>query len=412
MNKQMHKIAAISSILYGFVTAGCQANLAEELLPSDTISAEKPSQVMGAVQDAVVAVGYGLAAESGGQAVQGKVQGKVSSQVSLVDVLCNEHAMPLDAQGDYLDTQDPDYPQRLFYCKLAQNSGSPDSIPGSLQVIKAISCAVEKAGVVFDNQDHQVTVTADTSCFTQQQLNDMGIGQMVATIRASKPAFFNSYYDTGISITTAEFGTYKLAAKVSGTTIEFLTHEDQSAVSANKSGAFAASLDILTGKLRFESRSDRFLCAEPSSCGWSRHERILATIAMSNGQITGVSNIEGIASDIYDVQIENGIGQYAARIATIKGNLNQGLKTRYYHVASPTNNDLGDNSKYVEVVNNRCHTYVSDTADCGANTGIQLAAQGAYVFGLHPSANSTSPADWMAQLVGLQFNSVSFADIE
>ncbi|WP_415063749.1 hypothetical protein [Bdellovibrio sp.] len=412
MNKQINKILSVGVLIYAFALTGCQAakeDSASGAVP-ETITAEKPSLVMGAVQGVIVQVGQGLASQSAVQSGKA-VQGKILAQANLVNQLCNEHAMPIDELGNYLDTQSPDYPQRLFYCKLSVAEASGDSIPGSLHTIRAISCAIEKAGVVFDDQEHQVTVVADSSCFTPSQLANMGVGTMVATVRASKPAFFNSYYDTGISITSQEFGTYRLAAKVSGTTVEFLTEDDQSAVSPNKSGANAASFDLLTGKLRFESRSDRFLCAEQGSCGWSRHDRIVAQVSMTNGEITGVSQVEGIASDIYDSSLYNGT-QFAARIATIKGNLNQGLKTRYYYASTQTGNDLADASKYIEVPNNRCHTNISNVGDCGVNTGIELSAQGAYAFGLHPAAQATSPAAWVNQLVGLKFDSVSFADIQ
>jgi hypothetical protein len=404
--KDLNKICAVTSVLYAFGLAACQSQAPVESSPStEVVTAEKPSTVMGVVQEAVVVVGEGLVA----QAMQG-VQSKVSSQSLISDHLCDRNAMPLNNDGTYMDSQGPDYPVRLFYCKLAKDTSSPEAIPGALRQIKSISCAVEKAGIVFDNQSRQVTVAMDSSCFTQEQMQDMGTpASMVVTVRASKPAFFNSYYDTGISIISSEFGEYRLAAKVVGTTVEFLTSEDQTANSANKTGSFAASLDLVTGELRYESRSDRYLCAEISSCGWSRHDRILATIGMSNGAITGVSNIEGISSDIYDGRN----GNYSARSSTIKGNLVDGLKARYFHVQSTVaDSDLGDSAKYSEVVNDRCYTIGSDQGNCGANTGIGLPASGPFVFGLHPTANATLSLDWAAQIQGLKFNSVSYVDVQ
>jgi hypothetical protein len=367
---------------------------------------------MGVVQDAIVAVGDGLVSQQQvqGQGGQSKVSGKVSAQSLIADYLCDENATPLNEDGTYMDSQGPDYPSRLFYCKLAKSTGSPESIPGALKQIKSISCAVEKAGVVYDNQPHQVVVKMDTKCFTQEQIDTMGVNTtMTVTLRASKPAFFNAYYDTGISISFAEFGEYRLAAKISGTTVEFLTSEDQTANSANKTGSFAASFDILTGELRFESRSDRYLCAENSSCGWSRHDRILANVAMSGGVITEVSDIQGVSSDIYDGR--NGF--YSARTSTVKGNLVDGLKARYFHVqGTNVDADLGDATKYSEVVNNRCYTNASSQANCGANAGIDFPQNGLFKFGLHPTTNSTLSLDWAAQLQGLKFNAVSFADVE
>lgn len=413
VHQDFKKIFAVAALLCAAALSACTIKpRAEDPSSSDSsgqISAEKPSTVMGAVKDVIVVVGNGLVSYQASQSQ--KVQGKVSAQSTFVDYLCNEHAMPLNPDGSIMDTQGPDYPSRLFYCKLAQDSGSPEAVPGALMQIRSISCAVEKAGVVYDDQPHQVTVTMDTSCFTQEQLDEMDApgSPKTVTVRASKPAFFNSYYDTGISIVSSDFGEYRMAAKVSGTKLEFLTSEDQTAISPDKTGSFAASYDFMSGELRFESRSDRFLCAENSSCGWSRHDRIVATVAMNGGTITGVTNVEGISSDVYDSRD----GNYSAKTSTIKGDLATGLKARYFHVQSTTvSDDLGDASKYSEVVNNRCYTYANDQADCGANTGIDFPASGPYKFGLHPSTNAVLSLDWAAQLPGLQFNSVTMDDVQ
>ncbi|WP_413291265.1 hypothetical protein [Bdellovibrio sp. HCB337] len=408
--KDLNKMLAVAALLCASALTACTPKVeVEETAPeSEEVSAEKPSTVMGVVKDVIVVVGNGLVSYE--QSQSQKVQGKVSAQNLIADHLCNENAMPLNEDGSYMDSQGPDYPSRLFYCKLAKDTGSPEAVPGALRQIKSISCAVEKAGVIYDDQSRQTVVKMDTRCFTQEQLDMMGVNPtMTVTIRASKPAFFNSYYDTGISIISPEFGEYRLAAKISGTKVEFLTSEDQTALSPDKTGSFAASYDILSGELRFESRSDRFLCAENSSCGWSRHDRILATVAMSGGVITGVSNVEGISADVYDSRN----GTYSARTSTIKGDLASGLKARYFHVQNTNvSADLGDASKYSEVVNNRCYTNASDQANCGVNTGIDFPANGAYKFGLHPSTNAILSLDWAAQLQGLQFNSVTMDNVQ
>jgi len=407
--KDLNKIIALSSLIYALALTGCQIKKYEEVDSSvgEEITAEKPSSVMGVVKDAILIVGEGLLSHE----VQSQgISSKVGAQSLIADYLCNENAMPLNEDGSYMDSQGPDYPSRLFYCKMAKDAASPESIPGALKQVKSISCAVERAGVVYDNQPHQVNVKMDTNCFSQEQLDAMGVNTtMAVTLRASKPAFFNSYYDTGISITSADFGEYRLAAKISGTTVEFLTSEDQTANSPDKTGTFAASYDLVSGELRYESRSDRYLCAEVGNCGWSRHDRILATVAMSGGVITGVSNIQGISADVYDSRN----GTYSARSSTIQGNLVDGLKARYFHVQSTNvDADLGDASKYSEVVNNRCYTNASNQANCGANTGLDFPQNGLLKFGLHPTTNATLSLDWAAQLQGLKFNAVTFADIE
>lgn len=409
--KDYKKILAVTALLCAAALTACtkKADDAATEPSAEEVSAEKPSTVMGVVGDVILVVGNGLVSYQANPSQ--KVSAKVSAQNLIADSLCNEHAWPVNPDGSYMDSQSADYPQRLFYCKLAKDSASPEAVPGALRQIKSITCAVEKAGLVYDNQPHQVNVAMDTRCFTEEQMENMGGGNrtLAVTLRASKPAFFNSYYDTGISIITQEFGEYRMAAKVSGTKLEFLTSEDQTANQPDKSGSFAASYDLVSGELRFESRSDRFLCPQVSECGWSRHDRIVATVAMAGGVITGVSNVEGISSDLYDARN----GSYSARTSTIKGDLATGLKARYFHVQNTNvSADLGDASKYSEVVNNRCYTAASDQANCGANTGLDMQANGAFKFGLHPSTNAILSLDWAAQLQGLQFNSVTMDDVQ
>ena len=150
-NNEIRKVLAVAVLFHVATLVACQGKVDEVVeSPSVTVSADKPSTVVGAVQGVIVEVGNGLVSDNQGQAVQGKIQAQN------VNALCNEHAMPLDEQGGYMDSQGPDYPSRLFYCKLAQNSGSPDSIPGSFQQIKAISCMLEKVGIVYDDQERQV----------------------------------------------------------------------------------------------------------------------------------------------------------------------------------------------------------------------------------------------------------------
>lgn len=153
--KDLNKIFAVAALLCAQAMTACTAKeyLVDSPSGAGEVSAEKPSTVMGVVKDVIVVVGNGLVSYEQSQ-VQG-VQSKVSAQNLIADFLCNENAMPLNEDGSYMDSQGPDYPSRLFYCKLAKDSASPEAIPGALRQIKSISCAVEKAGVVYDDQPRQ-----------------------------------------------------------------------------------------------------------------------------------------------------------------------------------------------------------------------------------------------------------------
>lgn len=379
---------------------------------SDTVSASKPSSVISGVNQGVVGTGNQMGqTAAGGNSIAKALQfnpmdlliPKALASGGGVDSVCDEHGTPLN-----LNQSSADYPALLFFCKLAKNTGSPDSVQGSYTMVKSISCMLEKAGLTFDGQAHSMTATPDSTCFTASQLQDMGTSSMTISVTASKPAAFNSYFDAGIVMNVPNFGSFTVGAKVSGSKLEFIAREDQTAVSAGKTGVYAASYDSSTGDLRFEARHDRFACTESGSCGWSRHDRIYAKLALSGSDIVGLTSISGIASEIY----KNG-SNYNAAVSSIKGDLSTGLKARLWQVGTTTTSaDLASASNYTEVSNSKCYTKSSSSADCSSNSGIALAGSGLVPFTLHPSSGATSTASWLSSYAGMTFTSVNFSDVQ
>lgn len=390
----------VSVAIAASLATGCSKGLEATSNPSSdvVVTSDKPSTVLNVIDQAV--------SELGDHMNDSGVSSKVSNKVKQAIVGCSEHAQPLENDGSSMDRANPDFPARTIFCKLSLNTGDADTVRGAFSSIKAISCMIEQAGIPWDGLPHVITGKIDSKCFSPQQIAGIGVAQVTATVTASKPAAFNAYYDNGIVIDIPGMGTHKLAVKKEKHLVEVLAVQDSS-VSADKSSAYAASLNSKTGELRFESRNDRLLCNEVSSCGFSRHERFYALLVLAGEVIVGINDFEGIATSI-----SNYNGQYSGEVSTLTGNLNTGMKGRYFGVTSVTSNDLADAANYVEVVNNRCYTYLTQNANCGANTGLVLPNSGLLPFTLHPAAGSTDPITWANGIIGLTFQEVDFSDVQ
>jgi hypothetical protein len=390
---------------------------------SSAVSATAPSGVIGGVDTGVKGAGNGMGSTpAGSNAVAALDKGLFDLIIPTafasgggIDSVCDTHADPTTTLGVRLNNTDPDYPAMVFFCKVAKNSGDPDSVQGSYALVRGIACMMERAGIIFDGQDHAVTATVDSHCFTAQQITSMGVGTMALTVNASRPAAFNAHYDAGFVMTVPGFGVFTLAAKVSGRKMEFIAMEDQSAMTPNKSGAYAATFDGATGLLQFEARHDRFFAdgtlplSDPcsSGCGWSRHLRIVANLTVDgNGNPTGLTGIEGVFASLDGGPAS---GTYHAEVDTISGDTTNGIKARSYDYSGGVIGDLALGSHYTERINAKCYTAaIGNAGTCGA--GIPWPS-GAIPFNQYQAY--TSPASWLVALTsGLTFSTVTSADVQ
>ncbi|MGZ3770875.1 MAG: hypothetical protein ACXVCP_12175 [Bdellovibrio sp.] len=333
-----------------------------------------------------------------------------------INSVCNNHAQPLNGDGvTRLNNTDADYPAMVFFCTLAQNTHDPDTIQGSYEMVNAIACALKNAGLTWDGADHTVTMTVDSTCFSAQQISNIGTSSMTITSNASQPASFNTHYDAGIIMTVPNFGIFKVATKVTGTKIEFLVLEDQNSITANKTGSYAAAFDSSSGNLWFEARHDRFFASTTgscgNSCGWSRHIRILANMTMdAAGNPNGLVSVQGVSAALGT----NTGPSYSSDINTISGDMTNGLKARNYaNTVINSQSALADGASYTEHTNTKCYL-ANSSAGTGCGTGIQLTLSGTANFPFSQAgASYTSPTSWMTGLTtGLSFTTVTFADVQ
>ena len=191
-----------------------------------TLSSDKPSGIMTSISAAVATTGGSL---GGTGAASIESNGELHPFLSAS--ACDTHGQP-----GSLNQSQGGYPGTMAYCKMTVNDGSPETIQGGFAMVKSISCALENAGLTFDGAAHSLSMAVNSTCFTATQITNIGAGTMTVTATASKPAAFNTYFDSGISIDVPSFGTYKVATKIVGTKAEFVSYEDQSATKRGKIG--------------------------------------------------------------------------------------------------------------------------------------------------------------------------------
>lgn len=392
----MGKRALVFALAY-LAMVGCSKK--DDSSTAATVDAAKPSTVIASIDSKVSGVGSGL---------------EGVSAFATVDSQCDSHAVPQDS-GSQMSQSHQQYPLKYFYCMIMKNTGSPDSVSGSYTLVKSLSCALESAGqLTYDGASHSATVAIATPCFTAAQIASMGVTSVSATITASHPAAFNTNFDYGVSMDVTGFGTFKFATKVSGSTISFIAMEDQSANHPNKTGAYGASYDTTTGVLYFEGRHDRYACTESGSCGWSRHQRIYANLALNaSGDVTGVEDFSGVATDISNMSAP----PYQGTAVSMKGNLTDGLKARAWTYSNTTEGNLDEKASYTETTaNTYCFTSSSDTGPCTGNSGIDLPAGTNNKFFMLPSGSGgsayTSPTTWFGSVTGFTFTAADFVDTQ
>lgn len=344
-----------------------------------TYSASAPSGVMGGVQGAVAAIGTEMTAASFAMKASGDVSAMFSSSQ------CSSHGDP-DQTAFPSGQSDPKYPGILTYCKLAINDGSPDTVQGGFAIVKAISCALE-GSLTWDGNPVATSFTPSSTCFTADQLTDIGTSPISATVTSSAPAAFNSYFTHGISIAVSGFGTFVIGAKVSGNEIEFISYENQS---ADKLGTTYGYFNTSTGVLRYEARMERLDNATSGSGGWNRHIRMYATMQMSGSTPTDLDTISFAYSNIQDSPGQSGPGGV---LVTAKGDLSTGIKARLWGAtngssgAPTTRAHVYTVGNWSEVTNTHCYTSSSESATT-CDSGISGLSGNAYF--LLPSTGYTS----------------------
>lgn len=344
-------------------------------------SADKPEAIISLVAAGVQAAGAGL---EGNQSME--IHAQLDSSI------CNQYGYPLN-----LSESDPNYPGYLTYCFMTVDAG--DTVYGGFSLAKSVACALEEGGVEFNGVAQNITIPASSSCFSA---GDGPAGQEFSIIvTGTSPAAFNTNFEKGVVIHIPEMDmTFKIATNVSNGKVSFITMEESDDDSV---GATSGSLDMLSGELRYEARNERIDCVVNSRCGWNRHTRIYAKLAMSNQEPVGV---ESVSFGYSNIQGPPGQQGYGGVVVSASGELATGIKARLFQATNGSGqapaalSDYDVVNNWVEVSNNKCFTADSDSAlTCGA--GLDLFADNTK-FLLHQNGY-TNHEDWFNQLIELTF---------
>lgn len=256
----------------------------------------------------------------------------------MVAALCDTHGMPVEsAGGASIPQSDYRYPFIHTYCAMTINDG--DTVRGGFDLARGLICSLEKGGIEFAGAVQSIAINfSDTDCWPSGGPGGATSGTLNAT--GTAPASFNSHFEKGVSFTYVDGTstlTYKIAANISSDFIEFIAHESWS---TGNVGVMAGSITKSTGVLKFEKRDERIYsgCTN-SSCGFNRHTRLAATLAMTGGEPSGLTSLSyGYA----DTQVTSAaLGNSAlttssGKIITSSGTLTGGIKSRIFLASGKT----------------------------------------------------------------------------
>jgi hypothetical protein len=175
----------------------------------------------------------------------------------------------------------------------------------------------------------------------------------------------------------------------------------------------AGSITKSTGVLKFEKRDERIYsgCSN-SSCGWNRHTRLLANLAMTAGEPTGLTSLSYGYADVQVTSAALADGTAATssgKIITASGSLAGGIKARIFKTSGQTTTQMKTVGQWTEAVATGCMTGpvgIDSTANCTSNTGISNFTTNTQ-FGLFASTAQLSPAAWLAAFSGFTFSSIN-----
>lgn len=279
---------------------------------------------------------------------------------------------------------------------MAVNDGSPDTVQGAFSLIKKISCTVKKARVPYTGVATTVRITEDGVCFAAGDLDDMG-GEFDVTVTGSSPASFNSYFDRGLVIAVGSM-TFKLAAKVNGSNIEFATYEEDG---SDRVGATFGSLDATTGILRAEARMQRLDCPDSGSCGWNRHWRVYAEYTGGSAN----SPLKELSFAYSNISATPGQSGFGGALVTMSGDSTNGFKGRYW--AGPATNAAAYyvHGNWTEDTNSKCYLGGVDNATtCGAGQA-GFTSNANFVLNSAGQTAGTSQSDFFTTYAGKTWTS-------
>lgn len=369
------------------------------------------------ISDSVLTVKRAVQSASGAFSLKSNQSGRRSR--SLVQVadnelspsVCDEHGWPKD--------NDEKWSIERFYCTVATDDGSEETIPGAFSQVYSFVCAVGSQ-IQFDGVEREVVGTVDQTCFGEdgaKALKEYGITTVTIIAKGAVPSDIHpEIWERSLSFHVSPndpnyelLGEHYFTVYLKNTADEISFAAQTGVPSSNQKDAFAANLDLASGKLRFESTNQRYALIDPhcdgggTGCGgWNRHARLLIQGTVdSNGLFSDVTSAEGAIADLS----KHDEGDFVS-LTTIRGAHGQGWRAHAYSGSG----DLGVASNYVEYGS---YCYSDDgLLDCAGNAGIELSQDSQTSFALLPSS-AYDAWEWAQSANAyLGFNQVELIDIQ
>lgn len=385
-----------------FVFAGCGNSSS-----SSSTSSTPFTSAIGSISTGVAAAGSGLQTN----AFALTDQNYFLAVTPMVAALCDVHGMPLYPAvegGASLSQSDMRYPFVHTYCAMTVNAG--DTVRGGFDTVKGLICALESGGIEFNGVAQNITIDfTNTTCWPSGGPGGATSGTISAT--GTAPASFNSHFEKGVQFTYVEGSdtlTYKVAANITATNIEFIAHESWS---NGNTGVMAGSLNKTTGVLLFEKRDERVRadCAT-SSCGWNRHTRLAANLTLTSGEPSGLTSLSYGYSDIQisAANVSNtALTTASGKLITATGSITGGVKSRIFSLSNQNIAGMKTPGNWAETAGVGCMTGAGiNTANCTSNTGIGAFASTTKFALVAPSPAHLSPSAWLAAFSGFTFTTV------
>lgn len=419
--------------LTGLLMAGCSSGGGADDGSTTTVSATKPSSVVESLSSKISEVGTNMNAAMNGASIAS------IHTMSGIDTKCGVHGEPLfqpvtadstactNAGGSWdpgsseckMSSSDHAYTGMKFFCFIAKDTGSPDSLQGAFGLFGNLSCSLEKQGMQWDGVQRTIDVTLSegNGCFQAGQLSDgpcEGQSSCSMNVNVTASTLSGEYYDSSLVLEIGDMY-YRAKVKVSDGITELAVSNNGQGV-ANDEDVYSVKLDEANKRFAYEGRFDRIdaVGCGGGSCGWSRHYRVMLDLLDGTSEIIPES-IEGAISDIYD----NG-GTFYSSLSTIKGSMTSGTGlTGIQYSASDAVRANVVEAANLSAGTASCFALDADPAanTCAGNPGITKGT-GTLAFFLPGSTfkSQTTAADkyldgdvWFANLAGLNFTSVSLA---
>lgn len=316
---------AILFLFAGLLAISCskKSDSAGGTTPTDSVDLTKASGIMSAVDSALSSMG------SSGFSTSSLNTRDTASD----DPRCGENGSPFDS-GSQMSGSNEAYAPTRFYCLLAADLASVETLRGALAQIKSVFCSVEaavgtieytEAGNDLVDSASPVTVPLTSTCWPQglpDGMTTVTLTDMIATELDSSTAGYQ--YKLQFS---GEEVAYTLFFFNSDGKVGFRTVEEGSAPATG--GSTSIMLDTTNGVLLLNAIDDRN-GAGGATGSYRRLTRVRATGTLSSAyEFTALDKLEGFSADNSGTLAPASGSNNSFTVSTVFGDATSGYAYRH-----------------------------------------------------------------------------------